>query len=102
MRWIVRIVVALITFYVVLFSAVLGAMLQPPERFGQIMRVAPAAVVWGLLPGPRIWSWARAGHVAEGTLAPDFSLPTQDGTSSVTLSSFRGHRPVVLVFGSYT
>lgn len=102
MSWVVRIVVALIAFYIVLSGAVLAAMLQPPERFGQIMRVAPVAVVWRLLPGARIWSWARAGHVGQGTLAPDFTLPTQDGRSSVTLSSFRGRQPVVLVFGSYT
>jgi len=37
-----------------------------------------------------------------GDLAPDFTLETQDGKQSVTLSSFRGRRPVVLTFGSYT
>jgi peroxiredoxin len=35
-------------------------------------------------------------------MAPDFSLPTADRTRIVRLSSFRGDRPVVLVFGSYT
>ena len=102
MNWVVRIAAALIAFYVVLSGSVLAAMLQPPERFGQIMRFAPMAVVWGLVPGVRIWSWARAGQVDPGTLAPDFTLPTQEGTSTVTLSSFRGRQPVVLVFGSYT
>ena len=34
---------------------------------------------------------------------PDFTLPTDDGASPrVSLSSFRGKQPVVLVFGSYT
>ena len=33
--------------------------------------------------------------------APDFTLPAKQ-TGNVTLSSFRGKRPVVLVFGSYT
>ena len=102
MSWVVRIAGALIAIYVVLSGGVLAAMLQPPERFGQIMRFAPTTVVWGLLPGARIWSWARAGQVGPGTVAPDFTLPTQEGTSSVTLSSFRGRQPVVLVFGSYT
>ena len=37
-----------------------------------------------------------------GATAPDFKLKTMDGNSEVQLSSFRGKRPVVLVFGSYT
>ena len=37
-----------------------------------------------------------------GALAPDFTLASPDGTRSVTLSSFRGKRPVALIFGSYT
>ncbi len=38
----------------------------------------------------------------EGDLAIDFSLESVDGKSKVTLSTFRGKRPVILVFGSYT
>ena len=37
-----------------------------------------------------------------GTMAPDFKLRTIDGTGETQLSSYRGQRPVVLVFGSYT
>ena len=37
-----------------------------------------------------------------GELAPDFTLKTQDGKGPITLSSFRGKKPVVLTFGSYT
>ncbi len=37
-----------------------------------------------------------------GDLAPDFTLFDISGTESVTLSDFRGKRPVALVFGSYT
>lgn len=37
-----------------------------------------------------------------GDLAPDFTLSDISGTVSVTLSSFRGQKPVALVFGSYT
>ncbi|MDQ3621703.1 MAG: redoxin domain-containing protein [Verrucomicrobiota bacterium] len=40
--------------------------------------------------------------VRVGDEAPDFTLKTQDGAREVRLSSFRGKRPVVLVFGSYT
>ena len=34
--------------------------------------------------------------------APDFTLRTFDGQSEVKLASFRGKKPVVLVFGSFT
>ena len=37
-----------------------------------------------------------------GDAAPDFELKTLDGKKSVKLSSFRGKRPVALIFGSYT
>ena len=37
-----------------------------------------------------------------GDLAPDFTLSGISGTESVTLSDFRGKKPVALVFGSYT
>ncbi|WP_126147705.1 peroxiredoxin [Synechococcus elongatus] len=35
--------------------------------------------------------------IAVGDVAPDFSLPAQDGTT-VSLSDFRGQKPVVLYF----
>ena len=101
-KWTVRGVVVLVAAYVALFSTVTVAMMQPPERFGQVMRYLPAPLVWGLLPAPRIWLWARKGTLTEGASAPDFTLSTLDRTSRVTLSSHRGARPVVLVFGSYT
>ncbi len=37
-----------------------------------------------------------------GDLAPDFTLYDISGTASVTLSEFRGKKPVALVFGSFT
>ena len=37
-----------------------------------------------------------------GDMAPDFTLYGIDGMDSVTLSEFRGKKPVALVFGSYT
>lgn len=41
-------------------------------------------------------------RLKEGDVAPDFSLPRVRGKGEVKLSSFRGKRPVVLIFGSYT
>jgi len=37
-----------------------------------------------------------------GDLAPDFELKSLDGKQTVRLSSFRGKKPVLLIFGSYT
>jgi hypothetical protein len=37
-----------------------------------------------------------------GDPAPDFKLKTKDGSREITLSIFKGKRPVVLIFGSYT
>jgi len=37
-----------------------------------------------------------------GDSAPDFTLFDANGQESVTLSHFRGEKPVALIFGSYT
>jgi hypothetical protein len=37
-----------------------------------------------------------------GDVAPDFSLPRVKGEGEVKLSDFKGKRPVVLIFASYT
>jgi peroxiredoxin len=37
-----------------------------------------------------------------GDLAPDFELRDVGGENPVRLSDFKGRRPVVLVFGSFT
>ena len=102
MKWILRSVLALVAAYAVLFAAVALLMRQPPARFGRIMKHVPMPLVWGVVPGPRLWLWARQGTLREGESAPDFTLSTHEGTGRVTLSSHRGERPVVLVFGSYT
>ena len=39
---------------------------------------------------------------AVGQYAPDFALKALHGGKTVELSSFRGKKPVVLIFGSYT
>ncbi len=101
-KWLRRGTLALVVCYILLFATVLGAMLQPPERFGQFMKRMPGVLVWGALPAPRMWLWARRGNLEEGQLAPDFTLGSHDRKQRVTLSSYRGDRPVVLVFGSYT
>lgn len=42
-------------------------------------------------PGPRL-----------DEFAPDFMLPTHDGMEKIKLRSFRGQKPVALIFGSFT
>jgi hypothetical protein len=101
-KWAVRVVATLAAVYVLFGGVVLAAMLQPPVRFGQFMRHMPMVLVWGALPAERMWLWARNGSLRLGDPAPDFTLPTYDHQSRITLSSFRGQKPVVLVFGSYT
>jgi len=46
----------------------------------------------------------RAGGSAPqvGERAPTFELATLDGKAKVNLETFRGKKPVVLIFGSYT
>jgi hypothetical protein len=102
MKWVFGVVLFLVTAYLALFGMVAFTMSRPPEQFGQIMKRLPMPVVWGVVPGPRIWNWARRGSLSEGELAPDFTLRQQEATEPVRLSSYRGKEPVVLIFGSYT
>ena len=103
-KWVLFGVLGLAGSYAALFGVVLTAMLQPPAHFGLFMKHVPGVLVWGALPAPRMWLWARRGDLVPGAPAPDFTLPRHgdSGRDRVTLSSYRGNRPVVLVFGSYT
>jgi hypothetical protein len=84
-----------------LSGALYWAMRQPPDVFGRFMARLPMAAMM-VLPFEPLWMRARAGRLNPGDPAPDFRLPTLDHRSAVQLSQFRGGRPVVLVFGSYT
>ena len=50
----------------------------------------------------RVYLAGGEGVAAPGEPAPDFTLPLVAGDGQVTLSAFRGERPVALIFGSYT
>lgn len=103
-RWkeyLVRIVVSLLLFYCAILGGFDYAMHQPPEAFSRVMmHVGPVPFL--LFPFETMWKDARAGTLHVGTVAPDFALPLLDGSGSVRISAFRGIKPVVLVFGSYT
>ena len=77
------------------------AMCQPPQRFSRVM-MHTGPVPFLLFPFESMWKSARSGHLKVGDSAPDFTLPLLDHSAQVTLSSFRGVRPVALIFGSYT
>lgn len=99
-RWHKLVLLVLVT-YGVLCAAIYDAMRQTPDRFGRIMEHVPD-IAFAVLPFKPLWFRARGGTLHVGDMAPGFSLPTQDNKASVELASFRGSRPVVLVFGSYT
>jgi hypothetical protein len=81
--------------------AVNRAMHKSPEDFGRFMSKLPMPAYF-VIPFETLWDRARAGSLDAGHVAPDFTLPLHDKSGNVQLSSFRGSKPVVLVFGSYT
>lgn len=104
MRWkrvLITIVVAILVTYGIATASLYIIMRQPPERFGAIMAHVPMLAMM-ILPFPPLWKSARAGTLAPGDPAPDFSLPLVDRSRTVTLSEEFRSRPVVLIFGSYT
>jgi hypothetical protein len=100
-RILLRIVAVLVLLYAAAVAGLAVAMRQPPDTFGRIMAKMPP-VAFMALPFQPLWMNARAGALEAGQPAPDFALKTVDGGSTVRLSSFRGQRPAVLIFGSYT
>jgi hypothetical protein len=82
-------------------SAGLVAVMRRPVLFGKMMSHVPGPMMM-LVPFKPLWFLARAGGLKAGDPAPGFNLPAADRQSSVSLASFRGQKPVVLIFGSYT
>ncbi len=80
----------------------------PPGRFANIIASIPSSETPGgpvfqyLLPLEPIFKSARAGKLRIGDPAPTFNLKLVHGEDRVQLNSFRGVKPVVLIFGSYT
>src|SRR3954471_7927068 len=77
------------------------AMRQTPDQFSRVMAHA-GPMPFLLFPFESMWLQARAGGLRPGDRAPDFTLPLLNHSDLVKLSFFRGVRPVVLIFGSYT
>ena len=102
-RWkiLAKVALAVVGLYAALTVLLFGVMLQSPDRFAATMKHVPWPA-FAALPFKPLWQVARAGRVSIGDMAPDFSLESTDHKSSFRLSSLRGEKPVVLVFGSYT
>ena len=101
LKIVVRLVALVILVYATLTAGLYAAMIQPPERFGAVMKHVPPVAMM-VLPFKPLWMSARAGTLSVGDQAPDFTLPSLKSDATVTLSSEYAKRPVVLVFGSYT
>lgn len=101
MRRALKIILPLLLLYPLLFVGFYIAMCQRPEVFSGIMSKT-SYVVFPIFPFRKMWLSAREGNLKAGDAAPDFSLEAYDRKSRVQLSAFRGKKPVVLVFGSYT
>ena len=94
--------------------------LSPPEReqlqtFLEVLQLQLAPTDWNRLqtfisslnPERRATLMTfiaqRETHAPEvGAEAPDFELPRLGSDERVRLSSFRSHKPVALIFGSFT
>lgn len=92
---------AALAVWLVLSAALFVVMCQPPIVFNHVMAKTPM-VAFFVLPFETLWLQARRGTLHVGDAAPDITLKTSDRSSEVSLSSFRGQKPVVLIFGSHT
>ena len=101
MRLFTRIAGALLVVYLAFLGVIYALMNRPPERFASAIAKMPGPLFM-VLPFETLWNRARAGSIDPGEMAPDFRLITLDRKSEIALTDFRGKRPVVLVFGSYT
>ena len=96
-----KVVLLLAALWVAFVGTVYQWMRKPPEEFAARMAKLPMPAMMAF-PFETMWSSARGGSLEVGGEAPDFELDTLDRKSKVKLSAYRGQRPVVLVFGSYT
>ena len=100
-KLLVKTIATLAALYIVVTAILFGVMLQSPDRFAATMKHVPSPALV-VLPFRPLWNVARAGQIRVGDMAPDFWLESPDHKSTFQLSSLRGQKPAVLIFGSYT
>ena len=101
MKTLLKIVCACALLYGAGCAGLYAVMRQSPDTFSATMKHMPDAAFM-VLPFKTLWMNARSGRLQAGEIAPDFDLGSLDERSRLRLSSMRGSKPVVLVFGSYT
>ena len=101
MKTLLKIVCAVALVYGAGCAGLYAVMRQSPDAFSATMKHMPDAAFM-VLPFRSLWMNARTGALRPGDIAPDFDLGSVDEKSHLRLSTLRGSRPVVLVFGSYT
>jgi hypothetical protein len=103
-----KILLGLAAIYGAILVALYVIISLPPGRFANIIASIPSSETPGgplfeyVLPLEPIFKSARAGKLRVGDPAPTFNLKLVHGEERVQLDSFRGVKPVVLIFGSYT
>lgn len=78
--------------------------------FAVVLAVGPSLNGQGKKPGgkpgeintPPAKGERKMDSLKAGDVAPDFTLPRLGDKGEARLSDFKGKRPVVLIFGSYT
>jgi hypothetical protein len=103
-----KILISIAATYGAILVALYVIISLPPGRFANIIASIPSSETPGgplfeyVLPLEPIFKSARAGKLRVGDAAPSFNLKLVHGDERVQLDSFRGVKPVVLIFGSYT
>ncbi len=101
MRTALKLLFAAALLYGIACAGLYFVMRQSPDAFAATMRYMPSAALRAL-PFRSLWMNARKGELQPGYPAPDFVLQSLYQGDLFRLSSLRGRKPAVLVFGSYT
>ena len=79
-------------------------MLPLSASMGRTHRFAPTATPYNNTGRPHAMrkTMKEEKHLEVGDIAPMFKLKSLDGEEEIDLEKFRGKKPVVLFFGSYS
>lgn len=86
------------------FSPMLGRPMQTATAllfYLGLSSFLTAGIDFGLVEWDRAYRLRDKDNIRKNMMAPDFCLQSLDEDKTVRLSDFRGHKPVVLIFGNY-